>query len=361
MSVVGIDDIWLDDVAVPFDDCPHTVARREDSRGADLLVRVATDGLPVTTPDRSERPRASRVSGCHQPVRRRTCNHQRDKGIGRAVLERWLADGGSAWATDVTEPPLSHPGVVSRALDVTDPMSWSMIMAEVESSSGSIDTLLLCHGVSQPHVPTADLDLVDWNRVLDINLTGCFLGIQATLPAMVERGFGRVVAVASIAAKEASAGEHVYAASKAGLVALIKSVGKEVATTGVTLNSVAPGPVETPLGCVERFAEVGPTAAHSDGTPRQARRGRIDHAVAGVGGGKLHDGAGLRRQRRARHVLNLQEIAAGLGPIRRVGRGDAQLGHGAEQPEGEHAAVGRECGSRRFARGDGVRLPARIN
>jgi 3-oxoacyl-[acyl-carrier protein] reductase len=168
-------------------------------------------------------------------------------GIGRAVLERWLADGGSAWATDVTEPPLSHPGVVSRALDVTDPMSWSMIMAEVEGSSGSIDTLLLCHGVSQPHVPTADLDLVDWNRVLDINLTGCFLGIQATLPAMVERGFGRVVAVASIAAKEASAGEHVYAASKAGLVALIKSVGKEVATTGVTLNSVAPGPVETPL------------------------------------------------------------------------------------------------------------------
>lgn len=167
-------------------------------------------------------------------------------GIGGAVVRRLLSAGQRVWATDLVAPEVSDPNAVCRALNVTDESAWATLIGEIEADGG-FDQLLLCHGISQPHVPTTELTLDGWQRVLDVNLTSCFLGIRTALPPLVERGWGRIVAVASIAAKEASAGEHTYAASKAGLVALVKSTGREYARTGVTINSVAPGPVETEL------------------------------------------------------------------------------------------------------------------
>lgn len=168
-------------------------------------------------------------------------------GIGRAVVARLASEGATVWATDLT-PPGEHPAgdVHGRSLDVTDDQAWETLVKEIEEF-GQLDALYLCHGISQPHVPTIELTREGWERVQTVNLTSCFLGIKAAAPAMIGRGYGRIVALASIAAKEASAGEHTYAASKAGLVALVKSVGKELATTGVTVNSIAPGPVETEL------------------------------------------------------------------------------------------------------------------
>jgi len=163
-------------------------------------------------------------------------------GIGSAVAARLAAEGADVWAADVIAP--EHPRGLT--LDVTDEDAWRETIAVVEAV-GPLDGLYLCQGISQPHVPTAKVARTDWERVMAVNLTGCFLGIKHATPAMVARGYGRVVAIASIAAKEASAGEHVYAASKAGLVGLVKSVGKELASTGVTVNAVAPGPVQTPL------------------------------------------------------------------------------------------------------------------
>lgn len=167
-------------------------------------------------------------------------------GIGRAVVDRLARDGATVWATDVGEEPSTDGGIVRRPLDVTDPEAWAALVAEIEAE-GPIDQLHLCHGISQKLVPALELGLDDWQRVQDVNLTSVFLGIRAVASAMVARGYGRIVAIASIAAKEASRLEHTYAASKAGVVALVKSVGKELAADGVTVNSIAPGPVRTPL------------------------------------------------------------------------------------------------------------------
>jgi NAD(P)-dependent dehydrogenase (short-subunit alcohol dehydrogenase family) len=167
-------------------------------------------------------------------------------GIGQAVVARLLDEGATVWATDLNAPTLSHPATHTRSLDVTDETQWESLVVEI-TETGPMDALYLCHGISQPVVPTVELTRDQWLRVQDVNLTSCFLGIRAVAPHMVKHGTGRIVALASIAAKEASALEHTYAASKAGLVALVKSVGKELATTGVTVNTIAPGPVESEL------------------------------------------------------------------------------------------------------------------
>ena len=168
-------------------------------------------------------------------------------GIGRAVVDRLAAEGAVVLATDA-KPAVSddRANVTEAVLDVTDPAGWRDVVAHA-SRIGADDGLLICHGITHPQVPVTELSLEDWRRVLDVNLTGCFLGIQSVLPVLKAKGWGRIVALASIAAKEASVNEHAYAASKAALVALVKSVGKEVATAGVTANTVAPGPVGTEL------------------------------------------------------------------------------------------------------------------
>jgi NAD(P)-dependent dehydrogenase (short-subunit alcohol dehydrogenase family) len=177
-------------------------------------------------------------------------------GIGSAVVRRLLAEGATVLATDVT-PVATDAGnlagtLYTSGLDVCDPAQWTRVV-DFADQVGALDGLALCHGTSQPLVPTVELAIDDWRRVLAINLDGCFLGVRAVLPRLLDRGWGRIVGIASVAAKEANALEHAYAASKAGLVAFIKSVGKEVATSGVTLNTIAPGPVRTEL-----FHRMGP-------------------------------------------------------------------------------------------------------
>jgi NAD(P)-dependent dehydrogenase (short-subunit alcohol dehydrogenase family) len=184
-------------------------------------------------PTRTSRPQTAIVTGAMG-------------GIGKTTVQKLLDSGQRVWATDLNAPDFDCPKATCRSVDVTDEDAWSTLIEEVELDGG-FDQLFLCHGISQPHVSTVELSLEGWQKVQDVNLTSCFLGIRAALPPLSNRGWGRIVTVASIAAKEASAGEHTYAASKAGLVALVKSVGKEVAQTGVTINAVAPGPVETEL------------------------------------------------------------------------------------------------------------------
>jgi 3-oxoacyl-[acyl-carrier protein] reductase len=112
---------------------------------------------------------------------------------------------------------------------------------------GGIDVLVNNAGISGPNMPTWEYPLEDWRRVLDINLTGVFLCCRAIVPHMIASGYGRIVNVASVAGKEGNPNAPAYSASKAAVIALTKSLGKELARTGVVVNCVTPAAVRTAI------------------------------------------------------------------------------------------------------------------
>jgi 2-dehydro-3-deoxy-L-rhamnonate dehydrogenase (NAD+) len=148
--------------------------------------------------------------------------------LGAAVAERLRRDGLDVVAADLPE------------LDVTDPDSIDRLVTRVVQQYGGIDVLVNNAGVAGPTAPLVEYSHEEWRRVIDVNLTGTFLCTQHCLPSMLERGYGRIVNVASIAGKEGNANMAAYSASKAGVIALTKSVGKELARTGILVNCVVP-------------------------------------------------------------------------------------------------------------------------
>ena len=157
-------------------------------------------------------------------------------GIGAACAKR-LADAGVRVVTaDVAA------GADER-LDVTDADAVENLAARL----GRVDILVNSAGVVGPSAPLVDVELDDWRRTFRINVEGTFLVCRAFVPAMTGAGWGRVVNMASIAAKDGNPGQSAYSASKAAVIALTKSLGKEVATTGVLANVVAPAAVESPM------------------------------------------------------------------------------------------------------------------
>jgi NAD(P)-dependent dehydrogenase (short-subunit alcohol dehydrogenase family) len=157
-------------------------------------------------------------------------------GIGAACATRLTADGIDVVTTDLAA------GADER-VDVSDPDS----VAALRDRVGAVDVLVNSAGIIGPSAPLVDLDLNAWRRTFAVNTDGTFLMCRAFAPAMVERGWGRIVNVASIAAKDGSPTQSAYSASKAAVIALTKSLGKELATTGVLVNVVAPAAVATPM------------------------------------------------------------------------------------------------------------------
>jgi NAD(P)-dependent dehydrogenase (short-subunit alcohol dehydrogenase family) len=157
-------------------------------------------------------------------------------GIGAACATRLTADGIDVVTTDLAA------GADER-VDVSDPDS----VAALRDRVGAVDVLVNSAGIIGPSAPLVDLDLNAWRRTFAVNTDGTFLMCRAFAPAMVERGWGRIVNVASIAAKDGNPTQSVYSASKAAVIALTKSLGKELATTGVLVNVVAPAAVATPM------------------------------------------------------------------------------------------------------------------
>jgi NAD(P)-dependent dehydrogenase (short-subunit alcohol dehydrogenase family) len=169
------------------------------------------------------------------------------RGIGAAVAERFHREGAAVLLIDLdlhVERAAASLGEGATAFvaDVTDPSAWSAIVGDRR-----IDVLVNCAGVLGPQSPVAELSLSDWNRVIEVNLTGTLIASQAVLPRMLETRRGYIVNMASIAGKEPPAGQAGYAASKAGVIALTKALAKEVAQQGVTVNCVAPTIVEGPF------------------------------------------------------------------------------------------------------------------
>jgi 3-oxoacyl-[acyl-carrier protein] reductase len=175
------------------------------------------------------------------------------RGIGEAIARRLASEGASVMIADIDEAEASQAAgkigerAVAQRLDVTDPASWEAAMRAALDRWGRIDALVNNAGIAGRSAPIWELSVAEWQQVVDIDLTGVFLGCRAVIPTMIEAGSGRIVNIASIAGKEGNPNAVPYSAAKSGVIGLTKAVAKEVATRGVLVNAVAPAVIETPI------------------------------------------------------------------------------------------------------------------
>ncbi|HUC67188.1 MAG TPA: SDR family NAD(P)-dependent oxidoreductase [Stellaceae bacterium] len=172
------------------------------------------------------------------------------RGIGFACGERLAAGGGrvALWDIDGAEAAASRlKGAIGCRVDVTDERSIAAGLAETERRLGPVDILVASAGITGPNTTVAQYPAAAWRQVIEIDLTGVFLCCHAVVPGMQQRNYGRIVNIASIAGKEGNPNASAYSAAKAGVIALTKSLGKELATTNIRVNCVTPAAVKTDM------------------------------------------------------------------------------------------------------------------
>ena len=177
------------------------------------------------------------------------------QGIGYAAAERMLRSGASVvlWDIDAArlaeaERTLGTHGTVSTSIvELSMAADIDAATADAIKAHGRIDILVNNAGITGGNAPTWELAPDVWRRVIDVNLVGPFLTCRAVVPQMIEQGYGRIVNIASVAGKEGNPNASHYSASKAGLIALTKSLGKELATKGVLVNAVSPAAAKTTI------------------------------------------------------------------------------------------------------------------
>jgi len=166
-------------------------------------------------------------------------------GIGLATAERLLCEGGRVATLDIHAA--SPKDALALAADVADSGQVEAAVTRVEAELGPIDILVCSAGIPGRSLPTLEVDDAEWKRVLAVNADGVFYCNRAVLAGMVERGYGRIVNVASIAGKEGNPMAAAYSASKAAVIAMTKAIAKDVAQTGVLVNCIAPAVIDTPI------------------------------------------------------------------------------------------------------------------
>jgi NAD(P)-dependent dehydrogenase (short-subunit alcohol dehydrogenase family) len=185
-------------------------------------------------------------------------------GLGLAAAERLRADGVEVVTLD------RSPGG-DLVVDVTD----SAAVASAVTAVLPIDILINSAGIVGPNAPLWEVSTEDWARTMAVNLTGTFQTCRAVVPGMRERGWGRIVNLASIAGKEGNPNLSAYSASKAAVIALTKSLGKELATSGVLVNAIAPAVIDTPMNA----ATAPDVLAHLTSLIPMRRVGRADEVA----------------------------------------------------------------------------------
>ena len=177
------------------------------------------------------------------------------QGIGRAIVERFLESGAAVaiWDRDIglakkTAAELQKRGRVTPvAVDVTNYSDVERARDDTIKAFGRIDILVNNAGIAGPNVKTWDYPLDAWRDVLSINLDGPFHCCRALAPAMIAQNYGRIVNIASIAGKEGNPNAPAYSASKAGVIALTKSLGKELASYDISVNCITPAAAKTAI------------------------------------------------------------------------------------------------------------------
>ncbi|MEV5541855.1 SDR family oxidoreductase [Saccharopolyspora shandongensis] len=174
------------------------------------------------------------------------------RGIGRTIAQRLSESGNRVALTarsagELAEAAAQLPGpALDLPADLADPQAPDRVFDAVERDWGPVEVLVLNAGTATSAPLTATTD-DDWERALQINLTAPFRFLRRAVPPMVERGFGRIVVIASMAAKRGDPYVSAYTASKHGVLGLVRSAAAELARTGVTVNAVCPGFVDTPM------------------------------------------------------------------------------------------------------------------
>ena len=194
------------------------------------------------------------------------------QGIGRAVAERLIASGADVtiWDRDkaLAETMCAETGAGFVEVDQSD---WSGVKAaadETASRMGRIDILVNNAGIAGKTIPVIDYPVEEWESVINVNLNGVFYCVKAVSPLMVANNYGRIVNVASIAGKEGNPNAAAYSAAKAGVIALTKSLGKELASHDISVNCITPAAARTAI-----FNQI--TQEHIDYMLARIPRGRF--------------------------------------------------------------------------------------
>ena len=179
-------------------------------------------------------------------------------GLGLAIMQRLLASGASVscWDRDAAAMAAAQslgPKVQCVAVDISAHASVVEAVRQTLEQHPAVDVLVNCAGVTGPNVPLWDYPLEQWLQVMQVNLNGLFYACREIVPLMRLRNYGRIVNIASVAGKEGNPNASAYSASKAAVVALTKSLGKELADTGVRVNCVTPAAVKT--GIFEQMSD----------------------------------------------------------------------------------------------------------
>ena len=175
-------------------------------------------------------------------------------GIGRAAAQELAAQGVAVACLDRDLAGARQvaaalgAGATAIAVDIAEDASVAPALEQARAWRGRLDALVNCAGITgKTNVPGHRVEIEDFDLVYRVNLRGALLLSQAALPAMLAQKYGRLLHVASIAGKEGNAGMTAYSATKAGLIGLVKSLGKDYAESGVTINALAPAVIRTPL------------------------------------------------------------------------------------------------------------------